>query len=225
MTAPAWLRGGALGLVWLLALPFAVYAAVFGWRGLRDDLSAESYLFATGAPGAETALSLHMLSGAGLTALVLVQALPVLRRRWPGLHRSLGRILVAAAGVTALGGLIFIARVGTIGGPLMSAGFTLYGLLMLWAAAETFRYARARRIALHRDWAIRLILLALASWIYRVHYGLWALLTGGWGSTPDFTGPFDRIQMFAFYLPYLALFEILRRRRRQNPLDPAGRSR
>ncbi|WP_424969477.1 DUF2306 domain-containing protein [Dinoroseobacter sp. S76] len=218
MTAPAWLRIGALGLIWLLALPFAVYAALFGWRGLTEDLSAESYLYSTGARGAETALSLHMLSGAGLTALVLVQALPALRRRWPGLHRSLGRILVAAAGLTALGGLVFIARVGTIGGSLMSAGFALYGLLMLWAAAQTFRHARARRISQHRDWAIRLILLALASWIYRIHYGLWYAVTGGWGSTQEFTGLFDQIQMFAFYVPYLAAFEIWRR---QRALDPA----
>ncbi|MEM1077412.1 MAG: DUF2306 domain-containing protein [Pseudomonadota bacterium] len=218
MTTPVWVRVGALGLIWLLALPFAVYAAVFGWRGLTSDLSAESYLYASGARGAETALSLHMLCGAALTALVLIQAQPVLRRRWPGLHRGMGRILVVGALTTALGGLIFISRVGTIGGPLMSLGFALYGVLMLWAAVQTFRHARARQFPQHGDWAVRLILLALASWIYRIHYGLWYAVTGGWGSTPDFTGLFDHIQMFAFYLPYLAGFEFWRR---QRALDPA----
>jgi hypothetical protein len=41
-----------------------------------------------------------------------------------------------------------------------------------------------------------------------VHYGLWYLATGGAASNPDFTGAFDRVQNFAFFVPYLILVQI-----------------
>ena len=61
-----------------------------------------------------------------------------------------------------------------------------------------------------------LIILALASWLYRVHYGLWEVLIDGAGSRPDFSGPFDVIQVFAFYLPYLAVHHLWWRARRRD---------
>ncbi|MDD9718284.1 DUF2306 domain-containing protein [Dinoroseobacter sp. PD6] len=208
-------RAGYLGLgaVWLLALPFVAYAAAFGWRGLVADPGAESYLFDTGARGAEVALAAHMLAGALITALVPIQVLPVLRRRWPGLHRAAGRVIAGAAGMAALGGLAFIAVQGTIGGAVMDLGFGLYGALMLLAAVQAVRRARARDLAGHQIWALRLAVLAMASWAYRVHYGLWYALTGGLGSNEAFTGAFDRVQVFAFFLPYLLLVELWRLRR------------
>ena len=93
----------------------------------------------------------------------------------------------------------------------MDAGFALYGVLMILCAIQTIRHARART-SLHQIWASRLVILALASWLYRVHYGLWEITTGGIASNEAFTGVFDRIQVFAFYLPYLALYELWRRR-------------
>ena len=98
--------------------------------------------------------------------------------------------------------LWYIAARGTIGGPVMDAGFGLYGVLVILSALRTVHLAR-RRDPRHRLWGERLVILALASWLYRVHYGIWEILTGGAGSTAAFTGPFDVFQMFGFYLPYL----------------------
>jgi hypothetical protein len=98
----------------------------------------------------------------------------------------------------------------------MDIGFALYGLLLLLAALQTIRHARARRFALHQTWALRLFWLALASWLYRVHYGLWYLATDGLWSNPQFTGGFDLVQNFAFYLPYLLGVEVYLKRR-SNP--------
>ena len=94
----------------------------------------------------------------------------------------------------------------------MDWGFGLYGGLMALAAVQTVRLAR-RRDPRHRLWAERLVILALASWLYRVHYGIWEIATGGAGSRPDFSGPFDLVQVFAFYLPYLAIHAWIRRDR------------
>ena len=205
---------GAVVLL-LLVAPFALYAFGFGWRSLVLDLGVESDLFAGRAPLAEAGLSLHMLAGAAITLAVPLQVLPAIRGRAPAVHRWAGRAIVAASLVTAAGGLAFIALRGTIGGPVMDLGFALYGALLGAAAALAARHARRGAIDRHRAWALRLAVLILGSWLFRVHYGVWHALTGGIGSNEALTGPFDRVQVFAFYLPYLALLELhLRRARR-----------
>lgn len=206
-------RLGLAGLC-VLVLPFALYALDFGWRGLTQDLSGETYLWRPDAPGPTNALMVHMIAGAVITLLVPVQAALGAYGRWPEIHRMLGRGVVIACLVTAFGGLWFIAHVGTLGGRLMDVGFTMYGALMLLASLKLCLRAWERDWAAHRQWALRLVVLALASWMFRVHYGLWYLLTGGWGSQPDLRGAFDQIQVFAFYLPYLLVLELWLRRRR-----------
>lgn len=198
---------GGLLLVILLVSPFVVYAAGFGQDGLRGTLDAPHYLFSGNAP-ANAGIFSHMLLGAAITLLVPLQLIRPLRQRLPALHRWTGRLVTLAAGITALGGLVYIGLRGTIGGAVMDAGFTLYGALMLLAAWQTYRHARARRITQHNAWALRLFWLVLGSWLYRVHYGLWYLATDGLWSTPAFTGAFDLVQNFAFYMPYLIGVEI-----------------
>ena len=130
-------------------------------------------------------------------------------------------LLVAGALLTGAAGCAFILTRGTIGGRWMDAGFLLYGALMMLAAVQAWRFARAGRFVPHRAWALRLFVLVLGSWLYRVHYGLWYLATDGLASNPEFTGTFDSVQNFAFYLPYLVLLEIWLRTR---PVPPELRT-
>ena len=197
----------ALGLLAASTAWFADYAARLGWSGLTGDLWPESRFDPPGV-AVSAAIFVHMLAGGVITLLAPLQAIPALRLRAPGLHRWSGRLIVAAALLTAGAGLVWIAAQGTIGGRPMSVAFALYGALMAMAAGQTWRFARARDFARHRAWAFRLIVLALASWIYRVHYGIWYAVTGGVASTDEFSGAFDLVQNWAFYLPYLALLEL-----------------
>ncbi|MBE0412094.1 MAG: DUF2306 domain-containing protein [Yoonia sp.] len=206
-----------LFVVIALALPFAFYAANFGQAGLRAALTEPHYLFSSNIPANNSIFS-HMVAGALITLLVPLQLAAPLRRQFPRLHRWSGRLIVLAAILTAIGGLTYIILRGTIGGAAMNVGFTLYGGLTLLAATQTIRHARAGRIAQHNAWALRLFWLVLGSWLYRVHYGLWYLTTGGLWSNPEFTGGFDLVQNVAFFLPYLIGLEIyLRRRERPAP--------
>jgi hypothetical protein len=150
----------------------------------------------------------HMAAGAAITVLVPIQLITSLRLRLPVLHRWSGRLIILAAVVTAIGGLVYIPLRGTIGGMPMNIGFSLYGVMVLLTALQTIRYARARRIADHNAWALRFFWLVLGSWFYRVHYGLWYLATDGLWSNPQFTGGFDLVQSFAFFLPYLIGAEV-----------------
>ncbi len=198
----------------LVLLAFA--SAPFAWHALDraagaalGEAEALGRLFHPGAGMANLTIFLHMATGAVISVAVPLQLIPAIRRRWPRLHRTSGHVLAATAALTALAGLVYIALRGTVGGAWMSAWFALYGGLMLLAAVQTVRQAVLRNIERHRRWALRLMVLAVGSFLYRVHYGLWFLLADGVGVSRDFTGPFDRVQVFAFYLPYLAILELV----------------
>ncbi|MEE4188021.1 MAG: DUF2306 domain-containing protein [Roseobacter sp.] len=197
---------GLTGIVLLLlaALPFAIHAISRGADLLAPDEQAVSRLFRPEALSASFGIYTHMIAGGIIMLAAPVQLWPVTRHRWPRLHHFTGYTIAAFASVTAVGGLYYIATVGTIGGAVMNVGFALYGALMLLSVIMTVHLAQ-RRDPRHRLWAERLVILAMASWLYRVHYGVWEIVTGGAGSQPDFRGLFDRIQVFAFYLPYLIL--------------------
>jgi hypothetical protein len=196
----------------LLALPFVLYSAGFGLAGLTRDLSSETRLFTTPLPNA--LIFTHMATGAVATLLAPFQLIERIRVRRPRLHRRLGYVTLIASAITGLAGLFYIALSGTIGGPLMSAGFALYGALLLIAAANTVYHALDKNRAAHRAWALRLTVLAIGSFLYRLHYWVWYAATGGIGSTEAFTGPFDLFNFVGFYLPYLIALELYLRRER-----------
>ncbi len=202
----------------VLALPFVLHASSFGLRGLTTDLSVQSHLFSPGHPAATTAIFAHMLAGALITLLAPLQLLAPLRARFPAIHRWSGYTLFAGAIVAGLGGLAYIALRHTIGGPMMDFAFAGYGVCLLIAALQTVRLARARNFERHQEWGLRLFVLAIGSWLYRLQYQLWYLATGGLWMEPNFSGPFDQFQLFAFYVPYLIGLEIWFRLRRR-PLE------
>lgn len=214
------LRGAAAALLLaLLVLPFADHAARLGLSGWAGSV-VDGHLFAAGVAAASRwVMGLHMIAGGALSVLAPLQLIGIVRRKAPLLHRWNGRLVVLLAVVTTLAGLAWIAREGTIGGPVMSAAFALYGALLGASALQAARHARRGDIEKHRRWALRLFALALGSWLYRVHYGLWALTFGDLGRAGDFSGAFDQVNLWAFYLPYLGLLEVLfafERRRRKS---------
>lgn len=201
----------------VIALPFAIYAVDRGLLLGNAQERLTSRLFHSQAPLSSIAIYLHMVTGGVITALAPLQLLRVLRDRAPLLHRLSGYAVAVLAVMTGAAGLIYIFTQGTIGGFVMDVGFGLYGALMMVAAWKTVTLARARDPR-HALWAQRLVILAVASWLYRVHYGLWEILAGGAGSAPDFSGPFDLVQVFAFYVPYLVLHDLWWRLSRPEPV-------
>lgn len=206
-----------LALLGIAVQGFVWHSAQRGVLGLSGEPEALGRL--AGTASSNLAIFAHMILGALVTVLSVVQLAGPIRRRWPRVHRASGRVLAVCALLTALGGLAYIAMRGTVGGPVMSFAFGLYGALMAVAAVQTPRFAIAGDYARHRRWGLRLIVLGLGSWIYRVHYGLWYGIgcslgeaTCGLATNDQFTGAFDLVTMFAFYLPYLALLEIYLRR-------------
>lgn len=214
---PRWLL--VLALLGIGMAGFTAHSIWLALGGLTNDLSGRSPFYAAEAPVVTAIMFLHMMSGGLLLILAPLQLVTPIRRRWPRLHRWSGRVMVGTGLFTAFGGILYAVERGTTGGPFMDISTTVYGLLMLLAAVQTYRFGRARQWQAHRRWGWRFAVLVIASWLYRMHYVIWDRLTGGWGVTADMTGPFDRFQAWAFYLSYLLMLEICflweRRRRRR----------
>jgi uncharacterized membrane protein len=209
------LSTAALASAWLFGL---YIIAFYAWAAAGGDLTAWNKLlpriYEPQTPGANAGIGVHFAAGGVILLLGGLQLIGAIRRRWPVLHRWVGRVYVTAAVLTGLGGLLFIAVKGTVGGTAMDIGFSLYGLLTVLAAVQAWRHARAGRFAQHRAWALRLFALAIGSWLYRMEYGIWIALTHNLGHQKDFHGPFDAFMAFFFYLPNLLVIEALLRGRR-----------
>ncbi len=204
--------------VWASALLFGLYILAFYAAALFQGNTAQwnevlPGLYDTETKAATIGIGIHFAAGGLILILGCIQLMDKVRKKYPALHRWLGRIYVLASILAGIGGLVFIFVKGTIGGVVMDIGFGLYGVLMIWAAVETIRHAYQKRFEQHRAWAIRLFALAIGSWLYRMDYGFWFLFTDGLGHTDFFNGPFDKFMIFFFYLPNLLVAEIFIGRR------------
>lgn len=217
------LRGSGVLLVsavWLSAFLFGLYIlAFFVGAVVAGDLQRWNqgplaHLYAADRLAANIGIGLHFAAGGLILMLGSIQLTAPLRRRFPAFHRWTGRVYIAACVLTAVGGLVYIGMRGTIGGTVMDLGFGLYGVAMLICAFATLRYAIERRVDRHREWAVRLFALAIGSWLYRIEYGFWFLFTRGLGHQQDFSGPFDLVMVFFFWLPNLLVAELYLRARR-----------
>lgn len=213
-----WMCIALVATVWVSAALFGLYILAFYAGALaQSDMNAWNEvlprLYEPTTPAATAGIALHFAAGGIILVLGCIQLIGAVRVRFPALHRWIGRVYVAASLLAGIGGLTFIAVKGTVGGTVMNIGFAMYGVLMIVCAVQTYRHARARRLEVHRAWALRLFALAIGSWLYRMDYGFWLLLTNGLGHTEDFRGPFDMLMAFFFYLPNLLVSEAFIRAR------------
>lgn len=217
-----------LAIVWISTGIFSVYIATFyGGAILAGTLEKDwnevlPRLYEPGAIAAATMIGMHFIAGSSVLLLGPLQFIPALRTRHPRLHRWTGRVYLVSALLAGIGGLAYLALKGAVGGIVMEIGFGLYGALTVLAALQAWRHAAARRLDLHRAWAIRLFALGIGSWLYRMYYGIWLKGLGGAGHTGSFDGPFDMTMSFFFYLPNLLVAEYFIRRHAQ-PMSSAPR--
>lgn len=213
------LRTAGIGLVaasWLSGALFGAYIVAF-YLGAIPVQALDRWnrtlpaLYEAGHPGATVGIGAHFAVGAILLLLGPIQLVRPFRDRFRAAHRWMGRVYVSAAALAGGGGLIFILLRGTVGGTVMNVGFGLYGLLMLVAAFQTYRHAQAGRFDQHRAWGIRLFAMVIGSWLYRMEYGFWLPLTGKLGHAHNFSGGFDQVMAFFFYVPNLILAELFLR--------------
>lgn len=222
-----WSAIALVGVVWLSSFIFGAYIIAFYGgaipaQTLEDWNASLPKLYEANTPTASAGIGMHFFAGAILLLFGPIQLIGEIRAKAPAVHRWIGRVYALAAFAAGVGGLTFMAVKGTVGGVWMTVAFSMYGALMILAAVQTVRHAMARRIEIHRAWAIRLFALAIGSWLYRMGYGFWFLFAGETGHTDDFRGFFDYFMNFAFFIPPLIVAELFIRARRSRATT-AGR--
>ncbi len=103
----------------------------------------------------------HIVPGLLFVVLGPLQFVSTLRTRRPGLHRWIGRVVLASGMIIGVTALLMSPQMA-IGGANETAATTLFAILFLCALGKAFMAIRLGKVALHREWMIRGFAIGLA---------------------------------------------------------------
>lgn len=150
----------------------------------------------------------HVLLASVVTFAGLIQLVPMVRRKWPRVHRWTGRVFLVVACFMALSGIWLAVVRGTYLSVISAVAILINGVLILLFATLAWRTALGRRFDAHRRWAMRTFMVVSGVWFLRVMMMGWVLVTGGGlGMNKTMSGPADVVIVFASYLAPLAVLE------------------
>ncbi|WP_165185064.1 DUF2306 domain-containing protein [Caulobacter soli] len=163
MTRP--LTRSLIWSLWALYALLSAAVALFSYRylprigPLAPDILANLF--------ARPWLDVHVAGAATALLVGPVQFLPWVRRRFPVLHRVLGRIYVIGCLSGGVGGLIM--AFGSTKGPIATAGFASLAVCWITANLQGWRLAVARRFDDHRAWMLRSFAMTFAAVTLRIY--------------------------------------------------------
>ncbi|WP_418061521.1 DUF2306 domain-containing protein [Pimelobacter simplex] len=203
----AWFALSSLAITVLAVGPYAT--ASLAQLAADDHGVASNY--ADRAAFFQAALYVHA-SAAGLALLLSpLQFAARMRHSKPRLHRTIGKVVLAAIAVAGVAGLVlaFVNEAGLIG----VLGFG--GLAVAWLASGTqaYRAARSRDFTAHRRWAVRTFALTYAGVTLRLQTIVFVSLQVAFGA--DAADAFDRayyVVTFSCWVPNLLVAEWYLRR-------------
>lgn len=163
---PVWHLGGKA--VWGLIAMLSAIIALVSYRYMAGIGTVPSGIANNGfvAPW----LIVHVASAATALLISPTQFLPKLRTSLGGLHRWVGRTYVVACIVGGVSG--FVLALGSLAGPVATAGFGLLATLWVITTVMGWRRATQRRFAEHRKWMIRSFALTFAAVTLRLYLSL-----------------------------------------------------
>ena len=118
--------------------------------------------------------SLHVIGGAVVLFTGALQFWPMLRRRWPGVHRWCGRVYLTFVLLGGLGALVLAPF--SAGGVSAHFGFGILGVLWLLSGSRAYLAIRAGNVAEHRAWMMRNFAMTFAAVTLRIYLGLFAAI-------------------------------------------------
>jgi hypothetical protein len=198
--------GQAAFIGFILAF-YGVRTATGNFAGWNDKPLIDGYIKGDGAGNAVFAA--HVLLASVVTLGGLMQMLPVLRRKWPRLHRWTGRTFLTLALFMALSGVWLAVVRGTYLSVVSAVAILINAVLILVFAGLAWRHAVKRRFDQHRLWAVRTFMVVSGVWFLRVGIMGWIVVNHGpVGMTNKMSGPADIVLTFGSYLIPLALLEL-----------------
>lgn len=143
------------GLMLTKTLPYYTFEKGIHFLTTKSDETNDNTAFRLG-------FYVHITTSLVVLVLGLLQFLPVLARRGPGLHRQLGKgYIIGILALAAPSGLI-LARFAN-GGLAAQVGFTLQCLVWWLCTWRAYRAARQRQWSLHVEWMLRSYAVTLAA--------------------------------------------------------------
>lgn len=190
-------------------------AAFYGVSIISGDISIwnryeplGSTPFKVGDTAGNTMFGIHAL-GAGIVAFAgILQLIPQVRQWAPRFHRWNGRVFLVTVIALSLSGFYLVWVRGSSPSTLSAIGTTINGLLILSFSYLTLARIRAKAIASHRRWALRLFLVANAQWFLRVGVFSYLMVGNALGAEPNLNSPFFIFWTFGCYLLPLAMLEL-----------------
>ena len=185
------------------ALVFATvteFTADYGSSGEFSAVGQKARMFAIPAIGYA-----HTLGGMIAMLIGPFQFLSAVRRRYPQLHRWLGRAYLTSVAAGGLAGLYLSP--GSYASNTYGIAFIALALAWLYTGARAYRSIRAGDVAAHRRWMIRNYALTYAAVTLRIEMPLLIVLAG--------LSPIMALNIvgWACWVPNLAVVEVWLRRR------------
>jgi tetratricopeptide (TPR) repeat protein len=198
---------GQLVFAFAVASFYGLSAARGNWQQWNKSMT---HGYTPGHPMKNFVVAIHLGSAVVILLSGAIQLIPVIRHRFPSLHRWNGRIYFVSAFSVSLAGLYMMWFRGTVGDLSQHLGQSLDAVLIMLCSALALRYALARDFKTHRRWALRLFMVVSASLFIRAGIFLsFALNHGPFGfDQTTFSGPFLTFISFGQYLVPLAVLEI-----------------
>ncbi len=196
---------------------FSFYIVMFYYTAtVRQDIERFNQVMPAGYIEGDIwgniAVIAHVLFAAIITISGLIQLIPLIRRKVPAIHRWNGRLYISTAMVMSLSGVFMvITRYEQVAGDMFGhVAIMVNGGIIMLCAVMAFKYARARKIAQHRIWALRLFLAVSGVWMFRVGLMAWLSVHGKpVGFDPvSFSGPFLNVLYFSVYILPLLFLEV-----------------
>jgi uncharacterized membrane protein len=167
-------------------------------------------------------LMVHVVGGMIAMLIGPFQFMAPIRRRWPAVHRWMGRIYLAGVASGAIGGLYMAFR--AYGGFPAGLGFGTLAGLWFGAGAMAFVRIRQRQIDAHREWMIRSFALTLAAFSLRLAGVVYSALQSAGVTQLEFTDYYVAIAWYC-WVPNLLIAEWFinasRNPRARRPLQPS----
>lgn len=167
---------------------------------------------ATGYVAGDTAGNMtfgaHALAAGIIAFGGALQLVPQIRARAPTFHRWNGRLFLLTVVGLSLSGFYLVWVRDSSPSALTGFSTTLNGLMILTFAGLAWRTAAARRIAVHRRWAMRLYLVSNAQWFLRIGVFAYFVANMALGREVSMADPFLTFWTFGCYLVPIAVLEL-----------------
>jgi hypothetical protein len=201
LSVSAWVAIALVGQWFFASYVFVIYVFPIVTGDLElVNLSKPIIGYVKGDIFGNAALFSHVIPAALLSVGGIIQLLPIVRRKYPAVHRWNGRMFLTLGLLGAISGLYLTWIRGARLSDLGSLGITLNGILIVVAVVFAWRYARAKQFDTHMRWAIHAFILVNGVWFFRLYLMAWyAANQGPNGNTANIDGPMDIFLSYACY--------------------------